>query len=510
MTVMSSAEVEGLIRFSLDDLSLFSEASQDRNPLHLSGDYARKTPYGEPVVFGVLGGIACLGRLIDRPGLTLSNAVLEFPSPMFVGIDYRVKTTDLSPEQASARIYDGDRVLLKASFRFTKGSAAPAERTAAKAPVRLDPSETVEEDLVEGFTVSKSYWPAWSRLGALYERFGLMRKGVEDIHLAALMWCSYLVGMELPGRRALFSRLAIDFQEPSRAWGSHPAWEAKVVSFDKRFDLVRIEARLSSGESLLARAELRSFVRRDLPPLSIEAVESLVPRSDALKGKVGLVIGASRGLGAAIASGLALGGCTVFANFLKSEPEARRLKSELTSATGEIILLQGDGSELRWCEEAKRSILRDYKRLDFLVCSACPALLPLWLDSTAVTRINEYVTHSLALASVPMSVFLGALAENCGCCVIISSVAVNDPPAEWPHYVSAKQAVEGLAKVAAVEYNTVNFLIVRPPRLVTDLTNTPLGRQGAIRPERVAAKIVKHMAGRSTDRQVETLDSADW
>ena len=40
------------LRFSPDDLELFSSASHDRNPLHMSADYARKTSYGDRIVFG--------------------------------------------------------------------------------------------------------------------------------------------------------------------------------------------------------------------------------------------------------------------------------------------------------------------------------------------------------------------------------------------------------------------------------------------------------------------------
>ncbi|MGC3974615.1 MAG: MaoC/PaaZ C-terminal domain-containing protein [Nitrospira sp.] len=43
------------VRFTKQDLARFSGASRDRNPLHISEDYARTTPYAEPVVFGVLG-----------------------------------------------------------------------------------------------------------------------------------------------------------------------------------------------------------------------------------------------------------------------------------------------------------------------------------------------------------------------------------------------------------------------------------------------------------------------
>jgi acyl dehydratase len=36
-----------IVRFSARDLARFSDASFDRNPLHLSEDYARKTAYGD-------------------------------------------------------------------------------------------------------------------------------------------------------------------------------------------------------------------------------------------------------------------------------------------------------------------------------------------------------------------------------------------------------------------------------------------------------------------------------
>ncbi len=45
------------IRFLEEDLTLFCEASGDRNPLHLEEDYASKTAYGQRVVYGVLGAI---------------------------------------------------------------------------------------------------------------------------------------------------------------------------------------------------------------------------------------------------------------------------------------------------------------------------------------------------------------------------------------------------------------------------------------------------------------------
>ena len=56
-----------VIRFSERDINEFCRASGDRNPLHGSALYARKTPFGEPVVYGALVVIDAMrkARLAD-------------------------------------------------------------------------------------------------------------------------------------------------------------------------------------------------------------------------------------------------------------------------------------------------------------------------------------------------------------------------------------------------------------------------------------------------------------
>ena len=64
---------------------------------------------------------------------------------------------------------------------------------------------------------------------------------------------------------------------------------------------------------------------------------------------------------------------------------------------------------------------------------------------------------------------------------------------EWPHYVAAKQAVEALARVASLQYPRIGTLIVRPAKLATALTNTPMGRLGATSPARFANRIAARL-----------------
>src|SRR5262245_44727565 len=110
-----------VIRFCEDDLRLFSAVSGDRNPLHLSDEYAERTLYGQRVVFGALGAIACFGSIPDLQGLRITSLTAGFLRPMFLDIGYRVQTTVANGEWVS-RLYDGSVLILSLAVK----AAAPA------------------------------------------------------------------------------------------------------------------------------------------------------------------------------------------------------------------------------------------------------------------------------------------------------------------------------------------------------------------------------------------------
>src|SRR5690349_23612415 len=106
------------IRFTSEEVELFSAASHDRNPLHLSDEYARRTPYGGRVVFGVLDGLKALGLLKDRPGWLLSSVEFEFFDTALLGIDYSVEVADEEESEATLQVKDGRRPVLEAVLAF--------------------------------------------------------------------------------------------------------------------------------------------------------------------------------------------------------------------------------------------------------------------------------------------------------------------------------------------------------------------------------------------------------
>jgi NAD(P)-dependent dehydrogenase (short-subunit alcohol dehydrogenase family)/acyl dehydratase len=495
--------VEHRIRFSPEDVEVFSAASHDRSPLHLSEEYARRTPFGQPVLFGVLTGLACIGRFQKQADRQVSRVTMEFAKPMFTGIDYSLELAHQAGEMTTAKVYDGRDLALKVTVDFQNGNngSRTAEITALSGvsqPINLDM-------LSPGFETHGTYSPTWERVTAVMNRLGLTGKGIDEWQVAALMWCSHFVGMKLPDSRGLFSGVSLQFKRSEHANHKALNYGATVLAFDRRFDLLKLGVALTANGSGIASGEVRAFVRQELPPPEISKIKRLLSAMPNLEGKVALVVGGSRGLGAAIVQLLSLQGCKVLVGYHKSTAAAAALKDSLKTAPGAVSLLQGDAANTSWCKEIKQRIIRDEGKLDFLICTAGPALLPYWLEPHAIDRVNEHVSRSFALVSVPMAAFLDTLAQNGGWNVVLSSSAVRKTVAEWPHYVSAKHAIEGLVKVAAQQYKPVNFLLVRPPRLLTDLTNTPLGREGAMPAEKVAAKIVKRLGRPSNEARLNIL-----
>jgi NAD(P)-dependent dehydrogenase (short-subunit alcohol dehydrogenase family) len=153
----------------------------------------------------------------------------------------------------------------------------------------------------------------------------------------------------------------------------------------------------------------------------------------------------------------------------------------------------GDAADPETSRRLRERVSTEHSRLDFLICNASPPILPLRLEPNATARIGAYINLAVAQTLAPLSEFLDLLNQSNGCAVIISSAAVEQPVREWPHYIAAKQAVEALGRVAALQYPCVRTLIVRPQKLLTDLTNTPMGRLGAGSPWLVARRIAARL-----------------
>ena len=466
---------EFFVSFAQQDVVVFSDASGDRNPLHLSPDYARRTPYGRPVVFGCLGALACLGHVHVPAGWSATSLEAEFGSPLFLGVRYRVETSE-KEGRWRARLFDGSApvVSVTVTAKLSNENETLEEIVAAPVFERGDAAIRQEDEIVPGLAISGVYACDAVALAALVERWG----GVDRRLAMLLCWSSYLVGMELPGESALFSKLVLCLR------GADPCpatmvYRASVASVDSRFGQIVTDVSLINGRSTVASGQCWSFIRAPVP--EVEEIDSTGVRPDSLAGRAAILVGSSRGLGASMRHALEMRGAAVY-GMARSANNGELSRTEV-----------GDAADPEALRRLRERVLRERGRLDFLICNACPPVLPLRLEPNAAGRIAAYIDLAVSLTLGPLTEFLDLLNCNDGCAVIISSIFVEHPVKDFPHYVAAKRAVEMLGRVAALQYRRVRTLIVRPQKLLTAMTNTPLGRVNATSPGLIANRIAARL-----------------
>ncbi|TDC60107.1 SDR family NAD(P)-dependent oxidoreductase [Micromonospora sp. KC207] len=340
-------------------------------------------------------------------------------------------------------------------------------------------------DHVPGWQEAGDYaLPSVTGLLALAEELGC--RAAPPTVLAALAWGSWFAGMRRPGRDCLLSGLRL------RPGASRTGYQARVRGADPRTGALVTDAELP-GLTL----ELRAFQRLPVAAPTWASATAYRPADDALAGERALVVGGSRGLGAAVTAALAARSATVWAGQRDGATEVAALADEFG---GRVRALRLDAAD------ADQSTLRAAELdLTGLVLCAGPAVRPVRLHPDTVPAVRDFVDRSLAMVLNPLTAVLDRIRPG-GWLVVVSSSAVEDFPAHWPHYAAAKAAVEALGEHCA-RVHGLRVLVVRPPRLRTDMAAGPLGVADAVDPGLVAARIAGWVPG--ADLGVTIMGSAE-
>src|SRR5215470_8595753 len=93
-------------------------------------------------------------------------------------------------------------------------------------------------------------------------------------------------------------------------------------------------------------------------------------KNEKLSGKVAVVTGASKGIGAGIAKELAAQGASVVVNYASSEEGAEKVVAEITKAGGKVIAVGGSVAKAGDIEKLYAETKKAYGKVDILVNNA--------------------------------------------------------------------------------------------------------------------------------------------
>ena len=493
------------IIFTNEDINLFAKASHDFNPLHCNYGYARKTLYGEQVVHGVLGLFACLKKSLEiNKDLIITKLEAKYFKPIFCNVSYNIvvnKSTDLSSEII---LVDGDTKLLRLKIVFEKYKKTGRSKLS---PLPLVQCSVIQkacniniEDIKEGRIIKGEYTVEENETILLLKNYSLYHSPFENIAIL-LMWSSYYIGMVMPGQQALYSEIALEIDQYTTS-NIPIKYVAQNEKLDTRFNVLNIQFECNDIAGLkIAHGTLISFIRPQINYNISNQLNILTNYKGQLQGKMALITGASRGLGAIMAQILASMSCHVIINFQNSLEDALNLQEIIKNKGGTVELWQGDISDFEWINSKKEELITRGNCLDILICNACqtPKILPFELN--AISRINEYIHNNIDITSIPLSLFTPMLNKKNGYGIIISSEYVINSKKEFPHYIAVKAAIEALVSSIAIKYTKTNWFIVRPPKLLTDMSNSPLGNYDCSDPFLIAKNICEHIfVNEKTDR----------
>jgi 3-oxoacyl-[acyl-carrier protein] reductase len=220
-----------------------------------------------------------------------------------------------------------------------------------------------------------------------------------------------------------------------------------------------------------------------------------------LDGKVGLVTGASKGIGAGIAKGLAEAGAAVVVNYASSKEGADRVVEEITSKGGRAIAVKGDIAKAADVKRLFQETEKAFGRLDVLVNNAGVYSFGPLESATEEEFHRQFNINVLGLILTTQEA-VKLFAEKGGSVINIGTAASQTGAPNMVLYLATKSGVDSVTRVLSKELGPRNIRVnsINPGGTETEgvhalgvigsdfqkqlIAKTPLGRFG--QPEDIA------------------------
>lgn len=223
-----------------------------------------------------------------------------------------------------------------------------------------------------------------------------------------------------------------------------------------------------------------------------------------LQGKVAVVTGASKGIGAAIARQLAADGARVVVNYATSKEGAERVVKQIKDAGGDAIAVGASIPKEEDISKLFAETVKAYGKVDVLVNNAGVYGFSALEQVTVDEYRRQHDTNVLGVLLTTKAALPYFPSEG-GSVVNVSSVVSSLAPAESSVYASTKGAVDTITKALAKELGPRKIRVnaVNPGLVITEgtqaagvvgsdfekgaIASTPLGRAG--QPEDIAPPV---------------------
>ncbi len=192
-----------------------------------------------------------------------------------------------------------------------------------------------------------------------------------------------------------------------------------------------------------------------------------------LAGKVAVVTGASKGIGAGIAKALAAAGAAVAVNYASSKEGADLVVAAITGAGGKAIAVQGDVSKLADVQRLFAETRQHLGPVDVLVNNAgVYRFAP--LDSVTEQEFHRHFDTNVLGLLLATQEAVKHFGDEGGSVINIGSVASLNTPPESVVYTATKGAVTSITRVLAKELGPRKIRVnsIDPGAVETEGTHT--------------------------------------
>jgi len=213
-----------------------------------------------------------------------------------------------------------------------------------------------------------------------------------------------------------------------------------------------------------------------------------------LSGKVAIVTGASKGIGAAIAKAFAKEGASVVVNYASSRDGADAVVKAITGSGGKAVAVRGDVTKLADTQAIVNAAIENYGKLDIVVNNSGVFEFAPVEAITEEQFHRQFNTNVLGLLLVTQAA-IKHLREGSSIINISSAVSTLQPPASAV-YTGTKGAVDAITGVFSREFGQKKIRVnsINPGMIETEgahaagfigsefqeaaVAQTPLGRIG--------------------------------